>query len=665
MENLEDLHLRLLGVEPKDGAPKARPDSVFVSIPYLGEVVSAADSLKNEKKAETQRRILEDLASKMVTSPRACKAILDDIFYLSHPETANAAYAENAENLRKRLLSEFTKLVEWRDKDEFPPKPEVLEEWLFLYATDPREEYRELAEVILKKMVDRCATRARVVSFIYNLVYAGAISNSRAVTEKILEIVSYKTPIFGVDPENDITYKSDNGEIFSVKETPVIRYLLALFEPEDDEVLQQHMEAESTIEYLCSQYRPELSHERNSGICDEILMSEAFWKKLFSLYGVDVKSVLEEIEKSDRPELKRFYEIRNWYRRQNNLGTPTEVAGVVRVDDVEIAAREFPASLFFRNPGPLREWHNEQIAATLSRKAGFPYVNLSLPGVGSTREFTNYTQVSQLISQEFQKPVSEDMDPCITEARFFRTLSYIAPTDFFGEKQEEMFARLKILNEEMRTNLDRDVEYFLSPRGDQIRITDPILVELGFHETSFEMDPRENGDIIASLQFGNYEFQFLIDSNYRFLQYPNGTRLVLSPFGAFLDYVVLSHLHEILRNATRLTPRRGSKTKADEDILVREKGEEGRRHEIIARRPHFRTLPEGQKPSDEQIRAAAQRPYRVNLVAHNLRRERMDPPLPPQTWVRPVIKKDTPNAPIKCEAPLATEKLRELFEAPY
>ncbi len=650
-------HPEILGISQNEN-PITVEESVFESFPQLGRVIKIADIAADETiKTKDKKTAIEDMVCNMAEDPDKFLAILDDLAYLSDSEVADGAYRGNAEKLKNELLRALEN-PHWR-KEKFPPSPEILEKWLFIYATHSSEEYRHMAELILQKMVGRCTSRVAIVSFIYNLVYAGATSSNNMITRKMLEILAYQTPIFGPNPEKDFIYRTEKdphpnkklplSEVLSLKETPFIHYMIAIFEPDDDEVLKQHMEIESSIDYLLAQHTPELKEKRYSGVAGQITSSEAFRNKISLFYGMETKKMLIQLRESQQSP-PRLQKINDWYMRQ---GQPerADLAGTVRLQGF-INPDVFPYNLVLKNPGPLRQWQNEQIEAALSGKEGGIQLNLSLPGFEATNRFQDFEEALIFIREQLQAAPSSESDVSFSEPRFLKTLSYLVPEMLLGKQKEEYFQRLREANTGMRKEMIEDAKYFLSPRGDILQVKDPVLQGLGFHEIQFKLHPKRRGDMEVEVLVGHYRFQFLIDDTYTFYSLRDRSHLVLSPFAIFFEHVILSHLHAIRCDGDRLTPMIGGKSKKNGIING------GEETTPVARRPHFRTLSTGQKPSSEQIILASKPPYCVNLVAHNIARENLG--LGVQTFVREV-KGEIPNGPMRFSAPHATDTLKEIL----
>jgi hypothetical protein len=126
----------------------------------------------------------------------------------------------------------------------------------------------------------------------------------------------------------------------------------------------------------------------------------------------------------------------------------------------------------------------------------------------------------------------------------------------------------------------------LSPRGDHIEIVDPVLQGLGFKNVEYHMNKKDRSAIDCTLSIGKYAYSVQLTSDLKLAA--GATGLTLPEAGSFIEHVILAHLTEIL-----CTDNVGEVT--DEGDLVEA------RKAFSARRAHKRVLPNGQKPSREQV----------------------------------------------------------------
>ncbi len=236
------------------------------------------------------------------------------------------------------------------------------------------------------------------------------------------------------------------------------------------------------------------------------------------------------------------------------------------------------------------------------------------------------------------------------EAGYWRTLGHLVPEAMVDpDKAREIRDQLRLDNERLIQEMRDDSIHFLSPRGDQIDFSDPILADLGFKGITFEMDPRNRRDTIVSLNVGNFTYQAVLDEYFALRETgPEGRSVVLPDDGELLRNILLSHLHAIRCTDT---------VKDTEAALPGESGERSFR----GRRAHRRILAEGYSPTRAQILLIL-RDYDIDLNRWNEERARQGKERR-VTYVKESEADTNQGAPVRSVAPQATNKLRAILTA--
>ena len=263
--------------------------------------------------------------------------------------------------------------------------------------------------------------------------------------------------------------------------------------------------------------------------------------------------------------------------------------------------------------GPLIE-HVDMLTGLRSSsrfKNGKREAYVCLPNVkkmvkGTTKE------INELIKDGLDN--SEKLE--LTELKHFATLAQLLPE---GITRKQLLAIVEATDDK-KLRIKHEQLHTLSPRGDTIEFTDPVLTKLGLKNVTYRMDPDDKSQVLFIISVGNSQFTGRLSQAHE-LQHKNGWNMPLPEAGAFIEHVIVSHLAEIL-----CTDNVGD---FDENGNMTEQ-----RKAFSSRRAHRRILPEGKRPTPEQVIKILD-VYGIDLTEKNyLRRLNGDDGY--ITWVREV-----------------------------
>ncbi len=574
---------------PLEGPPETAEESVFLSTPHLAQAANLNIQFQQAKSTE-RRKLIDSLAEEIAQTPHDVTAIFDALEILR--EVKSYKTEDFIENLERGLDRVRFK--------QFPPTPENLEAWLTIAAES--ELYRPIAEKILGRMIERCSDRKSIVEFLYHLALGGLRSANP-------DVVRVTGEIFG-------------GKKFFTPDTAQSRNFIAALFDTSDETLRRLMEIQRTL-FFIAQYR-------NRNIIP-------FWLREDVIQ--DDKKIAQSIQGLKKANPERFNALADYYQGQDFHRTFDAVTNNAEVP--------FPTSLL-SNPGPLFQWLTEQlrIEGLFGVREGMQGAILALP-FSETVEETGIQSPNELalfIRDRLQTVELGRNEGILEHHEYWQTLAHMVPE---ATNENQILRQLAEINERIRNEIRDNTTHLLSPRGDLIEITDPLLREWGFQSILFEMDARNRRDTIATVNIGNYQYRALLDEYFSLRTTETRQGITLSQRGNFILNVILSHLREI-----RCTENVG-------EVSGGEQGG-GEEHLFFSRRAHLRRLPENHNPTPEQIRKALST-YDIDLIRIN-REARLRGELRKRTFVfESEISALAGRGPIRSRAPDAMRELTELL----
>jgi len=582
---------RIDNESPLEGPPQSAEESVFLSTPHLARAADLNIRFQHAKSAE-KRKLIDSLAEEITQTPHDVPAIFDALEMLR--EIKSYKTEDFTENLERGIDRVRFK--------EFPPTPENLEGWLTIAAES--ELYRPIAEKILGRMIERCSDRKSIVEFLYQLALGGFRSANPGVVRVAGEI-------FG-------------GKKFFTPDTPQFRNFITAHFDTDDETLKRVIEIQRTVDFI-TKYRS----------CNFI----PFWKREDTIQTDEI--IIQSLQKLKKVNPERFNALVDYFRGRDIHRTSDALTNNTEVP--------FPTSLL-SNPGPLFQWLVEQmrIEGLFEIREGMHGAILALPFsemIGETG-IRSPNELARFIRDRLQTVEPGRNEGILEHREYWQTLAHMVPE---SSNEDQILRQLAEINEEIRRDIRDNTTHLLSPRGDLIEITDPLLREWGFQSILFEMDARNRRDTIVTIDIERYQYRALLDEYFSLRTTETRQGITLSQRGNFILHVILSHLREI-----RCTENVG-------EISTGEHGE-GEEHLFFSRRAHLRRLPENHNPTPEQIRRALAT-YNIDLIRIN-REARLRGELRKRTFVfESEISALAGRGPIRSRAPDAMRELTALLSS--
>ncbi|HCC50340.1 MAG: hypothetical protein A2445_03875 [Candidatus Jacksonbacteria bacterium RIFOXYC2_FULL_44_29] len=540
-----------IAAEPQpEGPPQNPEESAFWILPEVGRAVELIERYE-KMNSEGRGNIVRELAKKLANDPKQWENFNDA---LNIVREQNELSPDRISELQSKIDARLEKNPEF---EPFPPSVQVLEHWLSLIGESAL--YGPAGEKMLKKMVEKCTNPKIITELLYNLALGGLTSSNESVNEKTLEILCLNTGILTPDSPQ------------------ASKYLLAFFDS-DDAVLKPAMELDHAIEFIGKLKNPQSVENRH--------------ETLSSIYrNPGFASQFDKIKNDDPARMEAIVRMYSRSTDEFNLATVSD-------------PNAFPYNLAMRSPGPLREWCNERVAEEVSRRDGTIALNLHLPNVEGTINFDSLEEASEHIRRKLQEPNSNNS--AIEGKLFWQTLARLSPSALTPEQITDFTE----LNRELSDNIKNDPKYLLSPRGDSVEIINNALNRLGFKKIQFNMNPHNRRDTIVSLTIGNFTYQINLDEFMSLRDTFDDASVTLPQSGAFLNNVILSHLHAIRCRETAV--------EAYQTVTEQIEPTAGR-NPLTARRAHLRTLPTGQNPTPEQIEFA-RKDADIDLIRVNAER---------------------------------------------
>lgn len=573
---------------PLEGAPHSELESVILQTPELAQALNRLQDFNSAPNAKQSRTIAEQFSDRMLHRPDLLPQDLDALVLIGETQGYKGVDAFSKTIVASLERAQFP---------EFPPKTKALEQWLTISAESAV--YGPLAEAMLKRMTERCKDTASISKLLYELAVAGLTSSNPNILRKTMDILVGQTNVLAPDSEQ------------------MRNFILASFD-QDDRILKRTLEIDGALTFLAHNTDPEMLVTRNI-TNDRVAESPDFIQGMRGLFQKYPKRM---------SDLSQFY------------NTPTARSGLaVLPTDAAKRMSRFPYTLVLQNPGALRIWLNEHMASELRRHGDFR-ISTSLPNYEGVLDAID---IDDVIKQRLREPYDGS---AVSDQRFWNTLTYLLPEAIQDPEQLRDFAAA---NETLRTEMKQASHHLLSPRGDEVEITDDELRALGFRSALYAMNPKQKRetDITLVMGDGRYTYRARLDEYFALRHSDTGDAITLPSHGAFLEHVLLSHLHEIRCTGT-----------AKES--VEGKPGNGPERKMGARRAHRRVLAEGQKPTPEQI-AIILSEYEIDLVRWNREREATGETRK-VTYVMERKSDDERSTPVHSRSVSATKRLHELLE---
>lgn len=588
---------------PLEGAPATSKDSLFVSTPELAHAAHVLVEYDQENGRMSQRQrdaYFYRLAHSLAQTPARIPQFFDALALLYEAK----GYGTVSEF--ESLLFEKLPTLHF---ERIPIDEHYLVSLLQIIAHS--DLYRSLGERMLSGIIAGYKTQEETIDFLYKLTLAGCTRSDRAVTKKVLEILSLKTAMLPCESEQGMHYGLGS---FS----------------RDDETLCKALEIDVAFSLLTRHHEQKIYND---------LREEQARLDANSVFQETLRKTIENADPARMKALAEFYA-----RKTDQFGLVIDVES--QYSDIDFTA--FPYSLLV-NGGPLRKWCDDYLAIELARERGEDAMTLHLPDMsilvsGGPAAFAN------VIREAVHAPRKDSI--VIEDAEKWQTLCFLLPEEL--QAQEHLRA-LGDVNEQLKETIRIDTKYLLSPRGDMLVIDDVLLQKDGFSSITFQMDPKNKRDTIVTVAVGTVQYRILLDEFFN-LCHPQTREMLSFPWeGSFIQHIILSHLHEI-RCTGNVSEFPGGHTGSLDN-----QEQQGRRR-FFGRRARRHILPEGQKPTAQQIeRVLAE--YDIDLVRLN-REAQARGDIRRITFDFEALPRESATAhtaPLRSRAPQATARLHEII----
>lgn len=580
--------------EKLKGSPASVEESLFLTVP---ELAGTANMLADFNKAKSNQatNILSKISCEFVQDPQKMTEVFDALHLLEEVE------GYHSKNLEDKLLERMEKI------GASPTiTPEVIEK--LLEISSGSNLYGRLADNIIKNTIARCADKASVVNFMYNLSLAGLSSGNENVLKRTAEILSFKSDML------DSTSKQG------------MAFVLANFDPSDEVSLKKTLEIDAVLDWQTNKKFPEILIFKKKTI-EELMETK------------DFKKILPEVIKKDPGKCKKLFAF---YDHYSDSGP-----GISKINGEVIRNNyDFPYNLIMNDPGPLREWQNKRVIFDLSTENGSEkYFNLHVPGHEGVSEI--YGDLALSIAEMIKNADKSQGE--LTKEKYWQTLSMMAPEEI---RSDNVLVELNKINEIMREEIKNNSRMLLSPRGDEIEITDDLLKDYGFKSILYEMNPGDKRETVATINVSGLKYKILLDKYLTIREFESRQNMNLPNESVFIKNVILSHLREL---------------RCSEKVFEAGEGEtsikynETARRAFTSRRAHRRILPAGHNPTKHQI-ASIMEAYGIDIIRMNKERE----PVGEKRKATYVFEVENAaiggKKPVKSYTPEATSKLKEILK---
>lgn len=534
-------------------------------------------------------------------------------------EDGDKEMQDNARNIIERIQRMFTNysIV----LEDLPISPEarnkninIYEEILYKIA---KGKHPEVYTSILRGALNTAEGEKQATKLVYDILNTAVETYEDDIIKYALQLTSYNDYYF---------YRQDK----------LRQDILKAQFSSDDETLKKALEIELLKSSLAPIYIPAKHRSK------EVKMNIGFLEDYLKNLLLD-----EDISLKEKIRLKKIMEFMYKYLNSNE-------DGYTKFDPDNL--EEYPGNLILTNQGSLMissQW------LTVSKIKNDSHIPIVLPGVGAYSPKIEDADIdnlplgmAELISNNNPTTLRE-----LIKAEKASVINYLRKPI----NNVEQIHKLKDLNKTLKTKLLTDFKRPLSPRGNEIRITDKDLQSFGYSHLQFKRGQDINGlldtDIRIYVFLGNFRMTFLLDENYSLLDpkthktfgesIPN-----LESLGELvIETWILGHLEELLCKEVDEFTRENLP-----DSKTRNTFEKG----YIARVGHLRRVRRMSFiPNDMQIKLAKEENGWDLIEINNVRRKQRKCPV---TYVRKTEVKDDQNRrPIKFYAHSATHKFNQIF----
>jgi hypothetical protein len=493
-----------------------------------------------------------------------------------------------------------------------------MERWVSRWAGEDDR----IAEQVLRKLIQAAQTPEAITNLLYDVAFAGFTTGDTQIMNRTSELLCWGTDLMPWDSQQGMHKE------------------LARFNA-DPEVRQKANE----IVDVAFSYQAITSTQRQASFGSTMfkIHGDSRYHKMVARQIIDHPDVMRELgwdsSLAGKGLAKRARLARQLMRSVADFGSRFKSGGLPAVfatHDTEV--------------GQLGEWYRDYyasfstelraVAPLTSRRRVMAHLNFpNLPTTEIAK--TTAAEAANIVQTHLQ---AETFDGVIEQRTFWNTLGYLVPENLGSRAWRRLLRENVTLRDEMVV----DKRHSLSPRGDRMEIMNTTLRDLSFRDIDFYMDPRQKDVTRVTIRVGNAAFSCSLDREYNFRENGTNHNLGLSQTSPFLEFVVLSHLHQI-HNADP-SQRGGGKAEAKHPRRVEH------------RRAHRRVLQLGSSPSEEQISKAIDE-YGIDLVRQNrLRLARGEQQL--ITWVSEVRPEDVAGrGPVYSEGDKASMRLHDILEA--
>lgn len=590
----------------------AEPESVTRA--PVAEMLKRYVSYRNQE-AEEQAAIARIEARRLLRDPDELDRQDETYEWIAEADiltesglAAQTAYREGVANAVEHIL-----------QNESQPRPTVpgMERWVRRWA----QEDDQTAEIVLQRLIAAAETPEAVTDLLYDLALAGFGTGVPRIMDRTAELLSWETDLMPWDSPQGL-----QKEFARFHEDSDVRRKAA----ELVDVAFSYQAVTSgrrQRDYGANMYRIHKDTRFHKYLAHQIIhypdmMEGMGWNPAAVHGGIIGKLALaKQLTRYGADHLKRF----------KSGGIPA----IFTTHGMEV--------------GPLGEWYRDyyasfstEVRATLPMPGNRTVMaHLNLPRQPTTEIIKTTAASAARTVEDSLKTASYDR---VIEARtFWNTLGYLVPEQL-GQREWRV---LLVQNTQMRDDMVIDKRHSLSPRGDHVEIMNSNLRDLGFDSIDFAMQPDRRDVTLVTLRVGNATFRCWLDREYNFREHGTGNNLGLSQTSPFLEFVVLSHLHEIHNT---------DPSRRQQQLI----GMEGAPKRVEHRRAHRRVLPEGQSPTQDQITKIITE-YGIDLVRQNrLRQARGEHQL--ITWVSEVKPEDiVGRGPVYSRGDKASMRLHDIL----
>lgn len=525
-----------------EGAPATPEESLFLSFPELTWLLDFP-----HKNSEQVHREIKQFTDQLAAEPEK----LEGLF-------AAFDMIENMPGYAK-VFRYKEKIIDGIKKINFRETPVLsnaaIEKWLGYYAEDTI--FKDISENFIRQFIRSNKDSKSMIDCIYNLLLVSIKSGNQNIEKLVSQIVC-----------------NDADNILDADSKQFALLILGIWVPNDDATLKKAIDIDATRDYYIYLKYPELK--------------DKYYKGLHESLGK--KENLAEFQR-----MQKQWDPVKLRKLSNLFNRGSKDHGNMTMDDM--TSNDYPNNVVFKNPGELRKLVTRLFIQERNRlNPETEHTNIVLPNFQGGSDAQG---LPDLIKSALTK---EAKDAVIhTDEAYLESLAYLHPETVNKEKLELIAQENQRLTQEIQT----DTRYLLSPRGDQLEISDEDLKNLGFKTITYEMDKKNKRDTIVSVKIGNFTFRLLLDEFFTFKQADTKNGLLLPPNAEYLKHVILSHLREI-RCSEKLNELGEDKNKT----------ETGGKSAFYSRRAHRRKLPSGQSPSTEQIQRTWEH-YHIDISRMN------------------------------------------------